>query len=146
MIDFTVRTADQQVGGLNMGLCPAECTGKERQEAIYIAECAFSFLEPSIRKSSPDYTRSYSHWGHTTISRAEWHVIIEDWARLRSNFSGATTIAEVAGFCSMSEKLKDEFNKAFEVNKIGVLSLIDQIVDWLHPKLIAYDHISVLGI
>jgi hypothetical protein len=130
-----------------MGLCPGVCRGKnETQDSIYVAELAFSFLEPSIRKHSPGYARSYSHWGTTVISRPEWGSIIQDWERLRTSIAAAKTIHEVASLCSMSEGLENEFEETFEGNKIGLLAMVDQLVDWLRSTLIAHDQVSVVGI
>ena len=147
MIDFSLRTEDQRVGALNMGLCPGVYAGKEsRPSTLYVAESAFGFLEPSIRRHSPEYARGYSHWGVTEILRAEWQNIIQDWERLRSNIAAARTVQDVGRFCVMPKELEDEFKETFEVNKTGFLNLIDQLIDWLRTKLSTHGQVSVIGI
>jgi hypothetical protein len=130
-----------------MGLCPGVYAGKEsRQSTLYVAESAFGFLEPSIGKHSPDYTRGYSHWGVTEILRPEWQDIIQDWERLRSNVAAARTVQDVGSFCVMPKELENEFKETFEVNKTGLLNLIDQLIDWLRTKLSTHGQVSVIGI
>ena len=146
MIDFRLRTADRRIGGLNMGLCPGKVRGNETHDSIYITELAFSFLEPTIRRHSVGYARSYSHWGITEISRPEWCSIIQDWEILKTNIGAAGTVHEFARVCSMSKGLEDEFEEAFEVNKSGLLDMVNELMNWLRLMLIAHDQVSVVGI
>ncbi len=130
-----------------MGLCPGAYGGTESvQTTIYIAETAFLFLEPSIRKYSAGYARNYSHWGVTEILRSDWENIIQDWKRLRSSVAMARTVHDVGSFCAISKEIENEFKDAFEVNKNGLLNMIDQLTDWFRAKLTTHAEISVIGI
>jgi hypothetical protein len=147
MIDFSLKAANQRVGGLNIGLCPGTYIGKESfQNSLYLTETAFNFLEPSIRKHSPGYARAYSHWGVTKIPRAEWGNILLDWDTLRTGIETANTAQEVGNFCSMSNELENEFKNGFETNKTGLLHMIDELNAWLRTKLSSHDQISILGV
>ena len=147
MIDFDLKTVDQKIGGLNMGLCPGAFTGKESlQSTVYVAESAFSFLEPSIRKHSPAFARAYSHWGVTEILRPEWQNIIQDWERVRGNLAAAKTAQDLGSFCVIPRELENEFEERFEAGKTGLLNLLDQLIDWLRVTLSTHDQVSVLGI
>ena len=130
-----------------MALCPGTYAGTSSlQTSLYVEETAFSFLEPSIRKRSVAYARSYSHWGIMEIHREEWIDILQDWRQLGSNVTSTKTIQEFRSLCSVSERLAIEFNEAFEINKTNLLKMIDQLIDWCRSELRSHDQICVIGI
>lgn len=146
MIDFRLKSRNEKIGGQNIGLCPGGYPGKGSiQNSLYVTESAFRFLEPSVRSHSPAFGRAYSHWGITTITRAEWRKILLDWDTLKAGIAAANTPEQVGDFFS-SEKLKSEFREEFEANKIGLLRMIDELNSWFRDELSSNDKISILGI
>jgi hypothetical protein len=146
MIDFRLKSANEKIGGQNIGLCPGAYAGKGSiHNSLYLTETAFRVLEPSVRSHSLAYGRPYSHWGITTITRSEWRKILLDWDKLKAGIAAATTPEQVGAFFS-SEKLKSEFQEEFEANKIGLLRMIDELNFWFRDELSSHDKISILGI
>ena len=144
MIDFSLGTAEQKARGLNIGLSPGVYAGKSsHQGALYVSESAFIFLESSIKRHSIKYAKPYSHWGITEISRQEWNYIISDWQQLKEDVAAATNAHELG--VDLKE-LGREFNNGFEENKYALLTMIDQLIDWLHSTLRTHEQVSILGI
>jgi hypothetical protein len=81
-VDFRLKKRKAGHVGLHIGLASGSYQGvKSINEATYITEEAFWFLEPSIKERCARYS-NYSHWGHTAISREEWLGILDDWDAL----------------------------------------------------------------
>jgi hypothetical protein len=147
MIDFSLKFSKQAAGALNMGLRPGSGAEKEPSgNALYIAEAAFNILEPSIRKHSTKYARSFSHWGVTEISRAEWKSIIDDWEKLKRSLLIANSLEEVSGIGALTGEGTNIFEDDFVAMRAGLINMIDELAVWLHAELRTYDRISVLGI
>jgi hypothetical protein len=147
MLDFRIKILGQGAEGMNMGLCPGVYAGKESmQHAIFIAEVPFSFLESSIRRLSSRYARSYSHWGVTEIPRHEWFEIIVEWESLKTTVASVVTFEEISELFPMSEAVLDDFKNDFEENRRRLLSMIDQLLEWLRTTLSKHDSVSILGI
>jgi hypothetical protein len=130
-----------------MGLCPGLYQGKlSRDEAINIAEGAFSFLEPGIKRHCPSYALRYAHWGVTEISRQEWIAIFDEWERLKVNLEAARLTPHLGILRFVVKDVRSEFVKDFDRNRVRLSRIIGRLTDWMRAELLVHEHISVLGI
>jgi hypothetical protein len=147
MLDFRIRKWDERNGGLFMGLCPGEYGGKQSQDqAIFIAEKSFACIEPILKECSVHFSRKYSHWGVTEILRDEWSEIIPRLRTLKVKVTRASSSEELLEFLPPSETFELEFTLHFEMNRIGLCGLIDQLLPWIERTLHEDSSISILGI
>jgi hypothetical protein len=147
MLDFQIKTWDERMGGLNMGLCPGKYIGRQsRNEAIFIPEGAFGCIEPTIKECSAHFSRKYSHWGITEIPRDEWTEVIQMLGVLQAEAARASSPEELLKALPLPETMELEFKLHFEVNRNGLCNLLDQLLAWLQKTLREDNSISVLGL
>ena len=147
MLDFQIKRWNERSGGLNVGLCPGRYSGqRSRDEAIFIAESSFSCIEPTIKECSLLFSRKYSHWGVTEILQDEWSEIIPRLETLREDAARSSIPGELLGALPPSEILESEFRLHFEINRKGLLGLLDELIAWLQSALRKDKSVSILGL
>ena len=118
-MDFSLKTSSELTGSMVMELLPGPYDGRvNNDEAIFIGDEAFEFLEPSIRQFCPAFGE-YAHWGVTEVTRDQWKDILHDW-----------------------EYVRDDLTKPHHDELAAMIQLI---CDWLHAVLENYDCVSVVG-
>jgi hypothetical protein len=145
-MNFRLKTGKAGFRGLNMGLCPGMYEGARSTEAsVNVAESAFGFLEPAIKRHCPKYA-NYGHYGVTVISREQWSSIMEDWESLREKVQASQGL-EILGYLLFLDKYaKKEFTADIETNRDGLANMIAQLNDWLRKTLETHPVVSILGI
>ena len=114
-------------------------------EAITVREGPFWFLEHSIHRRCADYRR-YSHWGRTVIPRQEWSAVLADWQELKFRLQFAQLPIELGVLKSVPINDRRKFLSDFPRNCRKLVSLIEQLMEWVNQELQTCDEISVLGI
>jgi len=145
-MDFRLKKLKAGRIGLNMGLCPGSYRGREsHNDAVYIAEDSFCFLEPGIRKHCARYA-GYAHWGVTAASRGEWLLILAEWERLRTDLNAASLTTDLAILRVVMKETRKLFLRDFNRNRVKLSKMIGESITWMRAELIEHDQVSILGI
>jgi hypothetical protein len=119
-MDFRLKKLKWGNGGLNMGLCPGPYRGDFMPDnAIHIAEDAFWFLEPGIKKHCAQYSRPYAHYGVTEVYRQEWSEILREWERLSVDLGTAKLTPHLEILRFIPEDARKIFVRDFDRNRVG---------------------------
>lgn len=130
-----------------MGLGPGPYRGDPMPEnAVHIAEDAFWFLEPGIKKHCTPFTRPYAHYGVTEIPREEWIGILLEWESLRVNLEAAKLAPDLGILQFIVRDARTRFVRDFDRNKLGLARMIVRLSEWMRSELVLHEQISVLGI
>ncbi|HEY5330965.1 MAG TPA: hypothetical protein VIJ79_13850 [Acidobacteriaceae bacterium] len=146
MIDFRIKSADEKVGGLNLGFCAGRYLGKDsRRKGVYVTEDAFAFLEPSIAVRWPTYC-NFGHWGVTAINRESWQLIIEDWQNLGRIAEDAKAPEAICRAVTIPMEVAHEVRANFQDCRQGVASMMRTLIPLLREMLESEDEVCVMGI
>lgn len=145
-MDFRLKERKPGRVGLNMGLLPGTYQGTESiPEVTYISEDVFWLLEVAIRKHCEALT-SYSHWGHTPISRAQWEAILVEWKNLAIAADLAKLPIQIPALRALPTHARREFLRDFRRNCAKLSKLILRLTLHVRDLLATCDEISVLGV
>jgi hypothetical protein len=145
MIIFGFQRDRPKHKGLTMELS-SDASSTPHTSSAWIAEDAFSFLEPSIQKYCAG-NKEFSHWGLTEIRREEWLAIKEDWQRLAAKAARANTAGEYnESVWLQSEEAKRVLNENFSAVRSGLPQLISQLSDWVESAMTGRQSIFLKGI
>ncbi len=137
MIDFGFRG---EARGLVMELHPATC-----QDALFIPEDAFGFVELCVRTAWPAYA-NHGHWGSTTIPSSAWREIVASMRALQASLAQAASVDEIVGIGFLFARLRDEFGADFDANRVGLSRLIDALCEWLEIWIARTVDVAIHGV
>ncbi|MBV1776231.1 hypothetical protein KSF73_10960 [Burkholderiaceae bacterium DAT-1] len=145
-IDFRLKTKDQVSRGLIMELIPGtKIDSLARSSAIYIDEEAFGFVGLCISKCWPAYSK-YGHWGESEIPVSVWKDIVSTLSLLRRNLLSAKNPGDVEGLGFIFDEIKAEFDREFERMRMEIVSMIDELIDWVNDKVSCCTCITIIGV
>ena len=142
-IDFRLRSAGS---GLVMQLLPglpddAAALGKQ----VFIAEAAFGFIEPCIRRCWPVYA-GYAHWGTTVIPVEAWLGVVCEMNALREALLRAQGPEQVQGLGFILGDIRIAFARDFTRMRGQIADFIGALTAWLEGRCAQCSHITVIGI
>lgn len=76
----------------------------------------------------------------------EWSEIIPRLETLREDAARSSIPGELLGALPPSEILESEFRLHFEINRKGLLGLLDELIAWLQSALRKDKSVSILGL
>ena len=130
-----------------MDLLPGRYTGAESfDQTIRIHENVFWFLEPAIKRHSPQYARPYTHWGVTAISRSEWEHILSEWETLVVTLDAVVLPVNLKILQEVPRYTRKEFIRSPLRNQRKLAALIARLIGWVRATLETYHEVSILGI
>ncbi len=130
-----------------MDLLPGRYTGAESfYHTIRVHEDVFWFLEPALKRHSAQYSRPYSHWGVTAISREEWGKILDEWEDLARLLETAVIPLELNVLRDVPKYARREFIRSLARNGRKLSRLIGRLAIWIRAELKTHEEVSILGI
>jgi hypothetical protein len=133
-------------GGLTMHLLPGSYWGtNSRETAVSIREATFYYLEWAILKRCPAYCGD-SHCGVTSIPREEWMEVLAEWNAFKERLLKASIPIQMGITARIPLDYRTTFLKDFPRNRKCLISLIEQLSEWVRNTLAVWEKISVCGI
>ncbi len=128
-----------------MQLIPIDAETPATDNAVWIDEEPFSYLEDCILKSCPGYA-NYGHWGVTTIPMSVWHDIATLLRDLRQSLLLADHPNAVVGLFFMFAHSPTRFSRTFPRVRPALAALINDLLTWLDLHYVSCSAISSHGI
>lgn len=139
-----IRQLSDLDGGEFLEIFPGPYKGRSwNEQSVYVEDHAFSVLEGIVKRQAPNYDNR----ANTQIEKEAWQSIINDLNRLHATLLNAGSISDLNESLTFRDAtISGEFGADFNANKAKLLTLIEELKNWLARELETQPIISILGI
>jgi hypothetical protein len=134
-----IKDKSELEGTAYFEFAPGEYNGKYwNDNSIYLSEDALCLIEDVFEKN----LRNYNHFSFTEMDKNELCIIIKELEKLKIHFNNNMPI----NGSTFSDKYYVELNKEAKKEKLIVVKIIVELIQWIKSTLKHNDKISLLGI